>query len=437
MKKRILALVMGLCMTASLVGCGNGEIANDKIRIKQYKGLEVTETTMPVTDDDVEMSIQSTLQTVSDVVEDRPVQYGDMVTIDYVGKVGGTELEEAKREGAQIKIGSNSVFMEFEQAIIGHKAGETFDINATLPEKFSEKFAGQTAVFTITLHQIEEMVFTKYEFDKRPAELGDSVVMDYLGKVDGVPFQGGEAYGATLELGSGRFIPGFEEKVVGHSLGETFDIDVTFPEDYQAAELAGKQAVFTITLHAFEKKITPELTEELLPKISETAKSVKEYKKQVREDLEASNKESAEDALMQQLWPKLLENCVVDKYPDGQVEEFVANVEAQLGEYATQNNSTASDMFKQYYGMSPEDYVKNSVKMEYAIALIAEKEKLTLTAKEYEEGVAEQAMQQGYEDVEAFEKEVGRETIELMLLQPKVGKFLVENCKIVEEATTK
>ena len=91
----------------------------------------------------------------------------------------------------------------------------------------------------------------------------------------------------------------------------------------------------------------------------------------------------------------------------------------------------------------PFDYVsrasmrKNSVKMEYAIALIAEKEKLTLTAKEYEEGVAEQAMQQGYEDVEAFEKEVGRETIELMLLQPKVGKFLVENCKIVEEATTK
>ena len=75
---------------------------------------------------------------------------------------------------------------------------------------------------------------------------------------------------------------------------------------------------------------------------------------------------------------------------------------------------------------------KNSVKMEYAIALIAEKEKLTLTAKEYEEGVAEQAMQQGYEDVEAFEKEVGRETIELMLLQPKVGKFLLDNCKIVE-----
>ena len=164
---------------------------------------------------------------------------------------------------------------------------------------------------------------------------------------------------------------------------------------------------------------------------------IEEYKKEVRKQLEESNRASAEDVMIQQLWAKLLGNCVVDKYPDGQVEVFVANVEARLGEMAKQNNSTASEMFKQYYGMSPEEYVKNSVKMEYAIALIAEKEKLTLTAKEYEEGVAEQAMQQGYEDVEAFEKEVGRETIELLLLQPKVAKFLLDNCKIVEAETTK
>ena len=187
-------------------------------------------------------------------------------------------------------------------------------------------------------------------------------------------------------------------------------------------------------LHSIQDIHVPELTKDLLPKLSETAKTIKEYKAEVRKQLEDSNQASAESATEQQLWEKLLENCVVDKYPDGQVEEFVANVEAQLGEMAKQNNSTASEMFKQYYGMSPEEYVKNSVKMEYAIALIAEKENLTLTAKEYEEGVAEQAMQQGYEDVEAFEKEVGRETIELMLLQPKVGKFLLDNCKIVEEA---
>lgn len=339
MKKRILALVMGLCMTAALVGCGNGEIANDKIRIKQYKGLEVTDMTMEVTDEQVEQSIQSTLQTLS----------------------------------------------------------------------------------------------TKTDITDRPAKEGDSVVIDYEGKLDGVAFDGGTATQQTVEIGAGMYVPGFEEGIIGHNIGDTFDVNVTFPEQY-TEELAGKAVVFTMKLHSIQEVHVPELTKDLLPELSETAKTIKEYKAEVRKQLEESNQASAESAKEQMIWEKLLENCVVEKYPDGQVEEFVANVEAQLGEMAKQNNSTASEVFKQYYGMSPEDYVKNSVKMEYAIALIAEKENITLTAKEYEEGVAEQAMQQGYEDAEAFEKEVGRETIELMLLQPKVGKFLVENCKIVEEA---
>lgn len=339
MKKRILALVMGLCMTAALVGCGNGEIANDKIRIKQYKGLEVTDMTMEVTDEQVEQSIQSTLQTLS----------------------------------------------------------------------------------------------TKTDITDRPAKEGDSVVIDYEGKLDGVAFDGGTATQQTVEIGAGMYVPGFEEGIIGHNIGDTFDVNVTFPEQY-TEELAGKAVVFTMKLHSIQEVHVPELTKDLLPELSETAKTIKEYKAEVRKQLEESNQASAESAKEQMIWEKLLENCVVEKYPDGQVEEFVANVEAQLGEMAKQNNSTATEVFKQYYGMSPEEYVKNSVKMEYAIALIAEKENITLTAKEYEEGVAEQAMQQGYEDAEAFEKEVGRETIELMLLQPKVGKFLVENCKIVEEA---
>ena len=341
MKKRILALVMGLCMTASLVGCANGEISNDKIRIKQYKGLEITDTTMEVTDEDVEMSIQSTLQTLS----------------------------------------------------------------------------------------------TKTDITDRPAQEGDMVVIDYEGKVDGVAFEGGTATEQSVEIGAGMFVPGFEEGIIGHNIGETFDVNVTFPEQY-TEELAGKAVVFTMTLHSIQEVHVPELTEDLLPQLSETAKTIKEYKAEVRKDLEASNKESAESAKEQMVWEKLLENYVVEKYPDGQVEEFVANVEAQLGEMAKQSDMTAAEMFEQYYGMSPETYVKNSVKMEYAIALIAEKENITLTAKEYEEGSAEQAMQQGYEDVEAFEKALGRETIELMILHPKVGKFLVENCKIVEAEAT-
>lgn len=340
MKKRILTLIMGLCMIATLTGCGNGEISNDKIRIKQYKGLEVTETVLEVTDDDVEMSIQSTLETLS----------------------------------------------------------------------------------------------TKTDITDRPAQEGDMVVIDYEGKVDGVAFEGGTATEQSIEIGAGMYVSGFEEGIVGHSVGETFDVDVTFPDDY-TEELAGKAAVFTMKLHSIQEVHVPELTKDLLPQLSKTAKTIKEYKKEVRKQLEESNQASAESAMEQQLWEKLLENCVVDKYPDGQVEEFVANVETQLGETAAANNTTAAEMFEYYYGVSPEDYVKNSVKMEYAIALIAEKEGITLTAKEYEEGLEEQALQQGYEDGEAFEEAVGRETAELLILQPKVGKILLENCKIVKDTT--
>lgn len=330
-------------MASTLVGCSNGEIANSKIRIKQYKGLEVTETTLEVTDEDVQMSIDSTLSTLS----------------------------------------------------------------------------------------------TKTDITDRPAQDGDLVVIDYEGKLDGVPFDGGTAQKQSVEISeSSGYVPGFAEGIVGHSIGETFDVNLTFPENYHE-NLAGKAVVFTMTLHSIQEVHVPELTEDLLPQISKTAKTIEEYKKEVRADLEKSNKESLESQKEQQVWNKLLENCVVDKYPDGQVEEFVKNVETQLGEAAKQSNTTAAELFKSYYGISPEEYVKNSVKMEYAIGLIAEKEKITLTEKEYKEGLKEQATQNGYENVDEFEKAYGHDTIELLLLQPKVGKFLVDNCKMVKAEKTK
>lgn len=340
MKKRILAFIICLCMVATLVGCGNGEISNDKIRIKQYKGLEVEEVVLEVTDEDIEMSIQSTLETMSTTtpVTDRAAQEGDLVTIDYVGKL------------------------------------------------------------------------------------------------DGVEFDRGSATNQSVEIGAGMYVEGFEEGIIGHNIGETFDVDVTFPETY-TEELAGKAVVFTMTLHAISTVSVPELTEDLLPQLSETAKTIEEYKEEVRADLEVSNKETIASSLEQEVWNALLENCVVDSYPEDEITEFVAYVEEQLGEAAAENDMEAAEMFESYYGVTPEDYIKNSIKLQYAIKLIAEKEKITLTAKEYEEGLAEYAAGEGYTDVDEYEEAIGRETIELWLLQPKVGELLVENCKQVAATT--
>ena len=121
MKKRMLAVVVGLCTVISLVGCGNKEISNDKIRITQYKGLEVDKVEVAeVTDADIESSIKSTLQTMKQPVTDRAVESGDFVTIDYAGKVDGEAFDGGTAEDAELEIGSGTFIPGFEDAIIGH-----------------------------------------------------------------------------------------------------------------------------------------------------------------------------------------------------------------------------------------------------------------------------------------------------------------------------
>ncbi len=333
--RKILAAVLATVMVCALAGCGR--ISNDKIVIKKYKGLEITDSTEKVTDDDVQERIDSEL-----------AQLG-----------------------------------------------------------------------------------TKTDVTDRPAKDGDVVVIDYEGKVDGVAFEGGTAKEQEIEIGAGGYVDGFVEGIIGHSIGETFDVNVTFPKDYEES-LAGKDAVFTMTLHSIQKLDVPKLTEKILPQLSDTAKTVEAYKKEIRKELEDTNAEAAKNSKEQQIWDKLLENCVVSKYPEDQIKEFTDSVESYFGEMAKQNNSTAAEMFKTYYGVSPEDYVKNSIKLEYAIELIAKKEKLSLSEKEYKDGLAEQAEQSGYEDEDEFEKAYGRDTIELLLLQPKVLDFLLDHCKIVK-----
>mgnify|MGYP002515174416 CR=1 FL=1 len=121
-------------------------------------------------------------------------------------------------------------------------------------------------------------------------ENGDVAVIDFEGFKDDVAFDGGKGENYSLEIGSHTFIPGFEEQLIGHKVGEVFDINVTFPEGY-SEELGGKDAVFNITLNKIQQVNIPELTDELLPQIGTEAKTVEEYKKEVKADLEKSNKE--------------------------------------------------------------------------------------------------------------------------------------------------
>lgn len=269
------------------------------------------------------------------------------------------------------------------------------------------------------------------EIKEGKAILGDTVTLDYAGSVDGVPFDGGTANGQQLTLGSNQFIPGFEDQIVGHAIGETFDIKVTFPTTYQETSLAGKEAVFTIKLHGISR--LPELTEDLLPSLGTTAKTIKEYKKLTKENLQKSNEETAKITQRTFIIEALLKQCEVKQYPEDMLLKTAKDFVFEESYGALTNQSGIDAYVQQSYGMSVEEKVKELVKEELAIQYIADKEDIIVSEEEYEQEVAKLANAYGETDVESFktnfEMVYGEGYIEYNLLKDKVCDFLIKHCK--------
>lgn len=183
---------------------------------------------------------------------------------------------------------------------------------------------------------------------------GDTVVIDFTGSVDGEEFEGGKADNFSLELGSGQFIPGFEEKLVGHKAGETVNVEVTFPEEYQAAELAGKDALFVTTIHEVKAKEVPELDDELAKDIDEDVASLEElkakYKAEMKEAKEAQYQEAVENAAIE----KAVENAEIIELPEAMIHEEVhRSINDFLGNM--QQQGISPEMYYQITGTSEQD----------------------------------------------------------------------------------
>lgn len=261
-----------------------------------------------------------------------------------------------------------------------------------------------------------------------PAKKGDTVVMNYVGKIDGVAFDGGTADDASLTLGSNTFIDGFEDAIVGHSVGETFDINVTFPEDY-GNELAGQDAVFTITLKQIDR--LPELTDDLVAKLDPTVKTVKEYKAKVKKDLEESNKETADASNQQLALEALVKVCKFKKYPTSSLIRVTKELVYQESYGAIMNSLSIDAAVEQSKGKNVEEAAKEILLKEMAVEIIAEKEDIIVSEEEYTEQCTEMAMMYGETDVAGFVKSYetiyGEGYIKRMMLQEKVGAFLVKH----------
>ncbi len=251
------------------------------------------------------------------------------------------------------------------------------------------------------LKRLQERNSRMVEVTDRAVENGDTVIIDYSGSVDGVKFEGGTAEKQTLVIGSGTFIPGFEEQLVGMKIGEERDINVKFPEEYHAENLKGKDSVFHINLHEIKKKELPELTDDFI-KDSVGAESLTAYKDEVKARLEKQNSGRAEREIEDAIVKKISENATVE-IPDALIEMQIDRMVEEMSYRLSYQGLKLEDYLK-YVGKTVEDYrneykpqAESIVKSQLVIEKIISDEKIEATDADVEARIEEMAKAQGRE----------------------------------------
>lgn len=293
--------------------------------------------------------------------------------LELVARPEGEVVSIDKEKGVELKV---TCITKPEVEIDGYKGIEVEKtVNAVTDEEIDRE-----------VNKICEKNVRIVTVDDRVAELGDDVVIDFEGFKDDVAFDGGKAEDFTLSLGSGQFIPGFEDAIVGHNAGEQFDINVTFPEDYQAEELAGAPVVFKINLKSISKKEMPELDDEIV-KDSTEFDTVDEYKADVKKKLEERAEKEADADVENKLFDAVIEKLqaeIPEVMFENRTNEMVAELEQRL---APQGISL--DMYLQYSGQTIDSVKKmygeqaeKQVKLRLALEKVAQLENVEVTDEE-------------------------------------------------------
>lgn len=239
------------------------------------------------------------------------------------------------------------------------------------------------------LKVIQERNSRETDITDAPAEMGNTVKIDFEGFVDDTPFEGGKGEDHFLKLGSGNFIPGFEEQIVGHSIGDSFDVNVTFPEDYHAKELAGKPAVFKTTLKAIQKVELPALDDDFAKDVSEFD-TMDEYRADIKAKIAKRHEDAAESAYEEAVVKALNEKLAGEEIPQAM---FDSETENLLRDYDNKlhSNGLSLDMYLKYTGMTLDQMrdqfrpqAESYVKTRLALEKIAELESIAVTDEEIE-----------------------------------------------------
>ena len=289
---------------------------------------------------------------------------------------------------------------------------------------------------------IDEMMAyyaTEQDVTDRPAALGDTVVIDFVGTVDGVAFSGGTADDQSLTLGAGGYIDGFEDGIVGMNIGETKTIDVTFPEGFQNADLAGKPAKFAITLDSIKETVAPEYNDTFVREELEYDTKA-EFEAEVKDLLKAYREEEILAEKQDGVFTIAVDNATVTGYPEGVVEDYMYQQIDYVKSYATMYGMTYSDFTEQVIGMSAAAYeaevrasAEAAVKQEMVLYAIAQAENLSGSEDERKAAEDYYLTYYGAEDIASLCTSIGvtedyfNNMIDFSVIYTAVMDFLTEN----------
>jgi len=301
--------------------------------------------------------------------------------------------------------------------------------------------AGDYASLVLTESDIEKAMNTEIKnlleaqttttvVEGRGVEKGDVVNIDYEGYMDGELFQGGSDTGFDLVIGSGSFIPGFEDGLIGANTGDTVDINLSFPDEYKVnPNYAGKPALFRVKINSISVTVTPELTDEFIASVYPAYPTVTTYKEALRENVKLSL-----------LWELASEKAIILQYPADEVDAYVTNMTAQFTAMASAYGMSLETLLTGYYQMSLEDfnaqalqYAQAQVASEMLVYAIAEKEKIELTEDVYQEIALQIALSNNISSVAELEANYGADTVKISALRKLVMERLEELNSIVAQ----
>ncbi len=322
----------------------------------------------------------------------------------------------------------------------------TLEINAVLyPEVELGQYKGLSAVrkeakvdpaeVDMEIDQLRNRNAT-IQTTERPAKFGDTVVLDYEGFIDGVPFEGGKDEKHSLEIGSNSFIPGFEIQLIGTSAGEDTEVNVTFPEDYHAEELKGKPAVFKCHIHEVKEKLLPEADDEFAKDVSEFD-TMADFRKNVEEKLLQKKESQTRDAFLDLLLAQVTDGMKVD-LNDAMIQERAQQMVQDMAQRIA-NQGIPFETYLSWMGTTAEDFTKlqlqnaeKTIRQELALAKIAELEGLTVTEEDKEAELKKVAEQYGV-DVESVKSFMDTEMLTDGILYNKAADLIIANATALPE----